>query len=37
VRRAARSADIAAHDHPYVTAGLAAGVGLLVGMLISRR
>jgi ElaB/YqjD/DUF883 family membrane-anchored ribosome-binding protein len=37
VRRAARAADVAAHDHPYVTAGLAAGVGLLVGMLISRR
>jgi len=25
------------HQHPYATAGLAAGVGLLIGMLISRR
>ena len=37
VRRAARAADTAVHDHPYATAGMAAGVGLLVGMLISRR
>lgn len=37
VRRAARTADRAAHEHPYATAGLAAGVGLLVGMLLSRR
>ena len=37
VRRAARTADTAVHDHPYATAGLAAGVGVLIGMLISRR
>lgn len=37
VRRAARAADTAVHDHPYATAGLAAGVGILIGMLISRR
>jgi len=37
VRRAARKADTAVHDHPYATAGLAAGVGVLIGMLISRR
>jgi ElaB/YqjD/DUF883 family membrane-anchored ribosome-binding protein len=37
VRRAARAADHAVHTHPYAAAGLAAGVGVLVGMLISRR
>ncbi len=37
VRRAAHAADAAVHTHPYAAAGLAAGVGLLVGMLISRR
>jgi ElaB/YqjD/DUF883 family membrane-anchored ribosome-binding protein len=37
VRRAARVADTAMHDHPYAAAGLAAGVGVLIGMLISRR
>ena len=37
VRRAARVADSAVHDHPYTTAGLAAAVGVLIGMLISRR
>lgn len=36
-RRAARAADHAVHDHPYAAMGLAAGVGLLLGMLISRR
>jgi ElaB/YqjD/DUF883 family membrane-anchored ribosome-binding protein len=37
VRSAVRAADTAAHEHPYTTAGLAAGIGVLVGMLISRR
>ena len=37
VRHAARVADTAVHQHPYAAAGLAAGVGVLVGMLISRR
>ncbi len=37
VKRAARVADTAVHDHPYAAAGLAAGVGVLLGMLISRR
>lgn len=37
VRRAAHAADTAVHSHPYAAAGLAAGVGVLVGMLISRR
>jgi ElaB/YqjD/DUF883 family membrane-anchored ribosome-binding protein len=36
-KRAARATDHAVHDHPYAAMGLAAGVGLLVGMLISRR
>ena len=37
VRRAARVADTAVHDQPYAAAGLAAGIGVLMGMLISRR
>jgi ElaB/YqjD/DUF883 family membrane-anchored ribosome-binding protein len=36
-RRAARVTDHAVHDHPYAAMGIAGGVGLLVGMLISRR
>ena len=36
-RRAARLTDQAVHDHPYTAMGLAAGVGLLIGMLITRR
>lgn len=36
-RRAARATDHAVHEHPYAAMGLAAGVGLLVGMLITRR
>jgi ElaB/YqjD/DUF883 family membrane-anchored ribosome-binding protein len=36
-RRAARVTDETVHEHPYAAMGLAAGVGLLVGMLISRR
>jgi ElaB/YqjD/DUF883 family membrane-anchored ribosome-binding protein len=36
-RRAARVTDHAVHDHPYAAMGIASGVGLLLGMLISRR
>lgn len=36
-RRAARKADHAVHEHPYVAIGVAAGVGLLLGLLIARR
>lgn len=37
MRRAAHAADTTAHEHPYAAMGLAAGVGLLIGMLITRR
>ncbi|MCD2344239.1 DUF883 family protein [Ideonella azotifigens] len=36
-RRAVRATDRAVQDHPYTTAGLLAGVGLLIGVLIARR
>ncbi|WP_428421126.1 DUF883 family protein [Methylibium sp.] len=36
-RRAARNTDHAVHEHPYAAMAVAAGVGLLVGMLIARR
>lgn len=36
-KRAARATDHAVHEHPYAAMGLAAGAGLLIGMLISRR
>jgi ElaB/YqjD/DUF883 family membrane-anchored ribosome-binding protein len=36
-RRAARATDGYVHDHPWEAVGIAAGVGLLLGMLISRR
>ncbi len=36
-RRAARATDHAVHEHPYTAMGIAAGVGLLVGMLVARR
>jgi ElaB/YqjD/DUF883 family membrane-anchored ribosome-binding protein len=36
-RRAARATDHAVHEHPYTAMGIAAGVGLLIGMLIARR
>lgn len=36
-KRAARATDHAVHEHPYAAMGMAAGVGLLIGMLISRR
>jgi ElaB/YqjD/DUF883 family membrane-anchored ribosome-binding protein len=36
-RRAARATDQAVHAHPYTAMGIAAGIGLLIGMLIVRR
>ncbi|MGM9489190.1 DUF883 family protein [Ideonella sp. YS5] len=36
-RRAARAADHSVHEHPYGAMGVAAAVGLLVGVLIGRR
>lgn len=36
-RAVARNADDQVHRYPYAFAGLAAGVGLLVGLLIGRR
>lgn len=36
-KRAARATDHAVHEHPYAAMGIAAGVGVLIGMLIARR
>ena len=36
-KEAARAADEYVHDHPWRAVGIAAGVGLIIGMLISRR
>ncbi|MDP1690816.1 MAG: DUF883 domain-containing protein [Burkholderiaceae bacterium] len=36
-KRAARATDHAVHEHPYAAMGIAAGMGLLVGMLVARR
>jgi ElaB/YqjD/DUF883 family membrane-anchored ribosome-binding protein len=36
-RDAARATDSYVYAHPWTAAGVAAGVGLLIGMLISRR
>ena len=36
-KRAARATDHAVHEHPYAAMSVAAGVGLLIGMLITRR
>jgi len=36
-KRAARATDHAVHEHPYAAMGIAAGAGLLIGLLISRR
>lgn len=36
-KAAARATDHYVHDHPWQSVGIAAGVGLLLGMLISRR
>jgi len=36
-KRAVRVTDEAVHDHPYTAIGIGAGVGLLIGMLITAR
>jgi ElaB/YqjD/DUF883 family membrane-anchored ribosome-binding protein len=36
-KAAGHKADDFAHDHPWQTVGIAAGIGLLLGILISRR
>ncbi len=36
-RQAAKATDAYVHDHPWQAVGVAAAVGVLVGMLISRR
>ena len=36
-KEAARATDHAVHEHPYAAMGVAAALGVLVGMLISRR
>jgi ElaB/YqjD/DUF883 family membrane-anchored ribosome-binding protein len=36
-KRAARATDQVVHEHPYASIGIAAGVGVLIGMLIARR
>jgi ElaB/YqjD/DUF883 family membrane-anchored ribosome-binding protein len=36
-RYAAKVTDRAVHEHPYAAMGVAAGVGLLLGLLIARR
>jgi ElaB/YqjD/DUF883 family membrane-anchored ribosome-binding protein len=34
---AARATDEYVHDHPWRAVGIAAGIGLIIGMLVSRR
>jgi ElaB/YqjD/DUF883 family membrane-anchored ribosome-binding protein len=36
-KQAAKVTDEYVHDHPWRAVGIAAGVGLIIGMLISRR
>jgi ElaB/YqjD/DUF883 family membrane-anchored ribosome-binding protein len=36
-REVARATDHYVHEHPWKSVGMAAGVGLIVGLLISRR
>jgi ElaB/YqjD/DUF883 family membrane-anchored ribosome-binding protein len=36
-RRAVHATDHAVHQHPYTAMGVAASVGLLIGMLVARR
>lgn len=36
-KAAARATDDYVHEHPWRAAGIAAGIGLVVGLLISRR
>ncbi len=37
VRRAARAADLSIQSHPYRAIGLAAALGLLIGVIVARR
>ncbi|MES2229152.1 MAG: DUF883 domain-containing protein [Pseudomonadota bacterium] len=37
VRRAARSTDLTVRSHPYQALGIAAALGLLIGLMASRR
>ena len=36
-KEGARAADRVVHDHPYACIGVAAGLGLLVGVLLARK
>jgi ElaB/YqjD/DUF883 family membrane-anchored ribosome-binding protein len=36
-RATVKAADEMVHEHPYTSMGLALGVGLLIGVLISRK
>lgn len=36
-KQAARATDDYVHDHPWQAVGIAAGVGVLIGLLINRR
>ncbi len=36
-KQAARATDEYVHDHPWKAVGIAAGVGLIIGLLIGRR
>jgi ElaB/YqjD/DUF883 family membrane-anchored ribosome-binding protein len=36
-KAAGRAADDYVHDHPWKSVGIAAGIGLVVGLLIGRR
>jgi ElaB/YqjD/DUF883 family membrane-anchored ribosome-binding protein len=36
-KQAARATDEYVHDHPWRAVGIAAGIGVIIGMLISRR
>ncbi|MEK6594442.1 MAG: DUF883 family protein [Pseudomonadota bacterium] len=36
-KQAARATDEYVHDHPWKAVGVAAGIGLIIGLLISRR
>lgn len=37
LRRAARATDSAVHEHPYTALGMAVGIGVVIGALLSRR
>ena len=36
-RQVANAADVYVHEHPWSAGGVAAGIGLIVGLLMSRR